>query len=56
MEKMTKKVDNQTGLNILSSILEEMSYPNQILSKSDYDSMGVDVKGLHKLDAERMLQ
>ena len=42
-------MDNQTGLAFLSSVLDKMSYPNQILSPSQDDSNGIDVGVLHEL-------
>ncbi|XP_046439667.1 uncharacterized protein LOC124190843 [Daphnia pulex] len=42
-------MDNQTGLTILSSVLDKMSYPNQILSPGQDDSKGIDVGVLHRL-------
>ena len=47
---MGSKMNNQTGVEILSSILKRMSYSNTVLSKDDADSPGViDVKSLHNL-------
>lgn len=42
-------MDNQIGLEILSSILKRMSYPNMVLSKNDDSSFGINVKDLHNL-------
>ena len=47
---MGNKMNNQTGVEILSSILERMTYSNIVLSKNDADCPGViDVKSLHNL-------
>jgi hypothetical protein len=37
------------GMEILSSILQHMSYPNMVLSKNDDDSEAVEVRTLHNL-------
>ncbi|EFX82980.1 hypothetical protein DAPPUDRAFT_302125 [Daphnia pulex] len=42
-------MDNQTGLAFLSSVLDQMSYPNQILSPGQDDLNGIDVGVLHEL-------
>jgi hypothetical protein len=42
-------MDNQTGLAFLSSVLDNMSYQNKILSPGQDDSKGIDVGVLHKL-------
>jgi hypothetical protein len=42
-------MDNQTGLAFLSSVLDKMSYPNQILSPGQDNSKGIEVEVLHKL-------
>jgi hypothetical protein len=42
-------MDNQTGLAFLSSVLDKMSYPNQILSPVQDNSTGIDVGVLHKM-------
>ncbi|KAI9559938.1 hypothetical protein GHT06_013945 [Daphnia sinensis] len=49
MSKEGYKMNNQMGLEILSSILQRMSYPNMVLSNNDDSSFGIDVKDLHKL-------
>ncbi|KZS08210.1 Uncharacterized protein APZ42_027881 [Daphnia magna] len=42
-------MNDQMGLEILSSILQRMSYPNLVLSKNEDSSYGIDVKDLHRL-------
>jgi hypothetical protein len=42
-------MDNETGLAILSSVLDKMSYPNQISSSGQDDSNGIDVLDLYQL-------
>jgi hypothetical protein len=42
-------MDNQTGLAFLSSVLDKMSYHNQILSPGQDNSKGIEVGVLHKL-------
>jgi hypothetical protein len=54
---MGNKMNNQTGVEILSSILERMTYSNIVLSKNDADCPGViDVKSLHNLLLKRCLE
>jgi hypothetical protein len=42
-------MDNETGLAILSAVLNGMSYPNRILTSENDNSTGIDVKDLHKI-------
>ncbi|EFX82976.1 hypothetical protein DAPPUDRAFT_100898 [Daphnia pulex] len=42
-------MDNETGLAILSALLDSMSYPNKILTSEEANSTGIDVKDLHKI-------
>ncbi|XP_046638757.1 uncharacterized protein LOC124317966 isoform X2 [Daphnia pulicaria] len=42
-------MDNETGLAILSAVLNGMSYPNRILTTENDNSTGIDVKDLHKI-------
>ncbi len=42
-------MNNETGLAILSAVLNGMSYPNRILTSEDDNSTGIDVKDLHKI-------
>lgn len=44
-------MDNETGLAILSAVLNGMSYPNGILTTTEEvnNSTGIDVKDLHKI-------
>ncbi len=42
-------MDNETGLAILSAVLNGMSYPNRILTTEEDNSTGIDVKDLHKI-------
>jgi hypothetical protein len=42
-------MNNQTGLAFLSSVLDSMSYLDQIVSPVQDSSNGIDVKVLHKL-------
>ncbi len=43
-------MDNETGLAILSAVLNGMSYPNRILTtEDDNNSTEIDVKDLHKI-------
>lgn len=42
-------MNNQMGLEIISSILQRMSYSNLVLSKNEDCSDGIDVKDLHRL-------
>jgi hypothetical protein len=40
-------MDNQTGLAILSTVLNDMSYKNSMASQNN--SAGIDVQDLHRL-------
>jgi hypothetical protein len=42
-------MDNETGLAILSAVLNGMTYPNKILTSEEDKSTGIDVKDLHKI-------
>lgn len=42
-------MNNQIGLTILSSVLDNMSYRTKILSTGQDDSNGIDVRELQKL-------
>ncbi len=43
-------MDNETGLAILSAVLNKMSYSNRILTRNEEDnSTAIDVKDLHKI-------
>jgi hypothetical protein len=42
-------MDNETGLAILSAVLNGMSYPNRILRTEEDNSTAIDVKDLHKI-------
>jgi hypothetical protein len=42
-------MDNKTGLAILSAVLNDMPYPNKILTTEEDKSTGIDVKDLHKI-------
>ncbi len=42
-------MDNETGLAILNTALNGMSYPNRILTTKGDKSTGIDVKDLHKI-------
>jgi hypothetical protein len=42
-------MDNETGLAILSAVLNAMSYPNRILTTEEDSSTAIDVKDLHKI-------
>jgi hypothetical protein len=42
-------MDNETGLAILSAVLNGMSCPNRILTSEDDNSTAIDVKDLHKI-------
>jgi hypothetical protein len=46
-------MDNETGLAILSAVLDSMSYPNKILTNEEDKSTGIDVKDLHKILLKR---
>jgi hypothetical protein len=42
-------MNNETGLAILSAVLNGMSCPNRILTTEEDESTGIDVKDLHKI-------
>jgi hypothetical protein len=42
-------MDNETGLAILSAVLNGMPFPNRILTNEEDNSTGIDVKDLHKI-------
>jgi hypothetical protein len=42
-------MNNETGLAILSAVLNGMSYPNRILTNEEDNSTAIDVKDLHKI-------
>jgi hypothetical protein len=46
---MGSKMNNEMGMEILSSILDRMSYSNIVLSENDDSSGSIDVKSLHNL-------
>jgi hypothetical protein len=46
-------MDNETGLAILSAVLNGMSCPNRILTSEEDKSTGIDVKDLHKILLKR---
>lgn len=42
-------MDNQTGLAILSALLNSMSYPNKIATTEEDIAIGIDIKDLQKM-------
>ncbi len=42
-------MDNETGLTVLSAVLNGMSCPNRILTSEEDESTGIGVKDLHKI-------
>ncbi|XP_046638758.1 uncharacterized protein LOC124317966 isoform X3 [Daphnia pulicaria] len=42
-------MDNETGLAILSAVLNGMPYPNKILTNEEDNSTEINVKDLHKI-------
>lgn len=42
-------MDNQTGLAVLSAVLNSMSYSNRIATTEEDNSKGINIKDLHKI-------